>query len=180
MSDKHSLYFIALLPPYDKLKSIQNIKEYVASTYHCKHALKSPPHITIVPPFQYPIEKEKFLYNKIEELNKHLSKTIINIHIDGYAIFLPKVIFINVLMSPELVKLYNQVNDFVKTELKIYKDLPPRPFHPHITIAFKDIKKTLVQDILKDLQEKFPIQDSFSVNKITLLKHNGKYWEIAT
>jgi len=27
MSDKHSLYFIALLPPHDKLKSIQNIKE---------------------------------------------------------------------------------------------------------------------------------------------------------
>jgi len=178
MPDKHTIYFIALLPPQDKLETIQKIKEYVASNYNCKHALKSPPHITIVPPFQYPIKKEKFLYNKIEELNKHLNEIIINISVDGYAIFLPKVIFINVLKNIELEILHNKVNDFVKKELKVFKDLDSRPFHPHITIAFRDIKKSLVQDALKDLQEKFPIKDTFSVNKITLLKHNGKYWEI--
>ena len=46
-----SLYFIAIIPP-DPIKSkIENIKLEFSKKYKTLHALKSPPHITLHPPF---------------------------------------------------------------------------------------------------------------------------------
>lgn len=176
MEKQSSLYFLALIPPKHISDKIHAIKLYVAEKHNCKHALKSPPHITLEPPFHYPLHKENFLLQKISELNKSLSDTDIPVELNGYDVFLPKVVFINVIQNSLLTNVYNHVHSFVKTELKVVKDLPPRPFHPHITIAFRDVKKHLVTQILEDVKQNFPIKETFCTHTIALLKYGEHQW----
>ncbi|GIV27078.1 MAG: hypothetical protein KatS3mg027_0892 [Bacteroidia bacterium] len=173
-----ALYFLAIVPPPELSQKIHQIKNYIAQKYNCKHALKSPPHITIEPPFRFPPAKEALLIQNINHLNQQLQSLSTTIYIKDYDVFLPKVVFIKVLDNPELHQIYKYTHHFVKSQLKIIKDLPPRPFHPHITIAFRDVKKQYTLTILEELKTNFPIQDSFQFQKLFLLKHNGQYWEV--
>lgn len=173
-----SLYFLALIPPGEVFEQINIIRQYVAAKYNCKQALKSPPHITIEPPFKYAKVKEDYLFDKLEQLNKSLPHKTIPIELMNYDIFPPRVIFIDVINNPILTETYQFVHSFVKNHLGIVKDLPPRPFHPHITIAFRDVKEYLCTCIMEDIQMHFPIHIQFTVRKITMLRYNNNQWNI--
>ena len=49
--DGNSLYFIGLIPDGDLRRQLHELKQDISIRYHTYHALKSPPHITLVPPF---------------------------------------------------------------------------------------------------------------------------------
>jgi 2'-5' RNA ligase len=49
---EEKLYFIAIIPPQPYKEKIAGIKQSFAEIYHVSHALKSPPHITLIPPFK--------------------------------------------------------------------------------------------------------------------------------
>ena len=51
------LYFIGILPPEDIKKKITDIKHVVARKFGSKHALNSPPHITLRMPFKWKDKK---------------------------------------------------------------------------------------------------------------------------
>jgi 2'-5' RNA ligase len=51
------------------------------------------------------------------------------------------------------------------------------PFHPHLTVAFRDLKKPNYQLAWEEFKSK-NFQAEFIADKITLLKHTGKVWEI--
>jgi len=51
---KAPLFFVALLPPEDLQREISAFKKHIANTWGACHALKSPPHITLQPPFDWP------------------------------------------------------------------------------------------------------------------------------
>lgn len=176
--NSQNLYFIAIIPPPPLFNKIQFIKEYIAQKYECKQALKSPPHITLVPPFKYKEKKELLLVKAIEQFNQQQKNSPLNIKLDNFDVFLPKVIYINVIPSFELVMCHQNILKMTKVKLKIIKDKDPRPFHPHITIAFRDVKKNILSLIIEDLKEHFVIEDNFICTQISLLKHNGIKWEI--
>jgi 2'-5' RNA ligase len=55
-----------------------------------------------------------------------------------------------------------------------YKD---QPFHPHLTLAFRDLKKPAFYKAWQEFKEK-KCEATFSVTEIVLLKHNGKIWNV--
>ena len=50
------------------------------------------------------------------------------------------------------------------------------PYHPHMTVAFRDLKKELFTLAWDEFESK-QYAPSFEVNTITLLKHDGKEWK---
>ncbi len=174
MKSSH-LYFIALIPPHYVRDTIQEIKNYISGKYHSKKALQSPPHITLVSPFYYSIQQEKFLIEKIQSFPMPQNITIT---INNYNTFQPAVVFIHVEKNDVLEKLHAQLNVYTQTILNITNKSKHSSFHPHITVAFKDIDQSTCTLILQDLQQNFPIKETFQVNKLSLLKHNGNFWEI--
>jgi 2'-5' RNA ligase len=169
-------FFIALLPP-DEVQEVANkIKEDFAQTYHSKAAKKSPPHITLQPPFEWENHQLEFL---IEALN-HFSKTqtVIPISLEGFGAFKPRVIYINVIFHPALISLQKELSDYLKTNCNIIHPVAnSRPFHPHLTVAFRDLKKSAFQAAWKIYQHQ-SISFQFTVSHLTLLLHNGQRWEI--
>ena len=170
------LFFIALLPPPDVQKYATEIKQHFANVYQSKAALKSPPHITLQPPFFWDI-------NNLITLEKVLQKFVNNysqipIELDGFAAFKPRVIYINVTKTAKLLAVQKELNIWLESSLQIVdKKSKTRPFCPHLTVGFKDLSKTNFYRAWDEFKQK-KVYFNFNVNQLTLLSHNGKQWEI--
>lgn len=168
------LYFIALIPPSPVLEEVQALKEYFRDHYHSKAALKSPPHITLHMPFEWKVAKEEKLVNALQEFS--IARKEFTISLSNFSCFEPKVIFLDVRPSDLLVSLQTELHRFCKIKLNLfnaqYRDLP---FHPHLTLAFRDLKKEAFANAWAEFREKKYSAD-FLVNKIILLKHTGNHW----
>ena len=169
-------YFIAIVPPSPIYEEALQQKEYFKAKYNSKASLNSPPHITLHMPFRW-VEKDE--NELLEELSQFANLfTAFSINLNGFSSFPPRVIFINVESTPELEKLQRELHRYVKRRLNLfnanYKELP---FHPHLTLAFRDLKKPNYQKAWEEFVNK-NYQASFIANKITLLKHSGTVWEV--
>jgi 2'-5' RNA ligase len=176
MVSSRSLFFIALLPPVSIQEEVNQIKQYFSDRYASSHAQKSPPHITLQPPFEWNRESVEVLEECLSEFVS--DRTEVPITLSGFAAFPPRVIFVNVLKTPELLNLQADLANNLKSTLGIVDEkFPGRPFAPHMTVAFKDLTKQNFQAAWPVFQNK-PFQSEFIVNQLTLLIHCNGRWNI--
>ena len=174
--DTISLYFIAVVPAEKIKHQVTSLKNAFSEQYHSKHALNSPPHITLTPPFSLNRELERRLSIELCGLNR--GKEPFNVSLDGFGVFPPHVIYLNIIKN-EILDLYQKkLSDHLYNQMKIGK-ISKKPFTPHMTIAFRDLKPPMFYKAWEKYEyEKF--QGSFEVNSIFLLRHNGKIWDIVS
>jgi len=170
------LYFIAIVPPSPIYEEAFEQKLYFKTKYNSKASLNSPPHITLHMPFKW-VEKNE------DEIVSHLTtfaheNASVAIKLNGFSSFPPRVIFINVEITSELERLQKNLTRYFKRQLNLfnanYKELP---FHPHLTLAFRDLKKPNYQKAWEEFVSK-NYQATFLASKIALLKHSGAVWEV--
>ena len=173
--DNLSLYFIAIIPKDPLQSKLMELKQWVFKGVGSKGALRSPAHITLLMPFKWKQEKESLLFESIDKLAYSIAP--FNIELFNYNCFEPRVIYVNVKNSDILTEAKNEVVKMAKQELKLtfLKDL--RVFHPHITIAFRDLKKPQFYELWEQLKEK-EFEADFEASSLALLKHNGKRWDV--
>lgn len=178
MKTSEKLFFIALLPPQAIQNQITDIKQYFAQTYNSCHALKSPPHITLQPPFQWLIED-------LPTLEQHLTTFALNqaslpITLSGFSSFPPRVIFVDVIKTPQLINLQQQLMDNLEQQLNIVHEVSKkRSFSPHVTVAFKDLSPTAFKAAWLEFAQR-QIYFEFIVPQLTLLMYDGQTWNIKT
>lgn len=171
------LYFVALVPDEPLFSEIVNVKDEVAEKYNSRAALKSPPHITLYMPFRWHENREDELSGVLRDIASETEPFTISLN--GFSCFKPRVIYINPLENEELNKLQKKVIISFKRRLKLFdKGFEERPFKPHITIAFRDLKKPLFFKAWNEDFKERRFSAEFEVKKISLLKHNGKVWEV--
>ncbi len=170
------LYFIALLPSTDIHKMAQEWKEEFAQRYDSHAALKSPPHITLHMPFRWKERKE----GKLEQvLTSFATDTAApTLRFDGFGAFPPRVIYIHVAPDAALMALQAALHRKMKRSLYLFNaDYRSRPFKPHLTLAFRDLKKEYFEAAWSRLGGR-PFSATCTVPCLSLLKHNGKHWEV--
>ena len=176
MAKTKPLFFIALLPPEDVRQIVTDIKQHIAQVYNSKAALKSPPHITLQPPFEWELEDLPELEAKLGEFSQ--TQTPIPIILDGFAAFKPRVIYINVLKNAELLTIHKRLTKYLETSLNIVQQVSKnRPFSPHLTVGFRDLTKPNCYQAWSEFEHR-QLRFEFSISHLTLLHHNGKCWEI--
>jgi 2'-5' RNA ligase len=172
------LFFIALLPPQPIQEEVDQIRQMFADRYASRAALKSPPHITLYPPFPWSLAE-------VERLESSLAKFAIaqrpcSITLDGFGAFAPRVIYLHVVKTPELADLQQALKEAFTTNLNlVIPDNQQRPFTPHMTVAFRDLSPPNFKLGWAEVQSR-SIHYTFAVTHLTLLKHNGQCWEIHT
>ena len=168
------LYFIAIVPPEPFREKAWKLKEHFRDRYNSKASLNSPPHITLFPPFKLARE-EKELVSALEEQAKQFHPFMVSL--ENFGAFPPRVIYIDVLPQPEMEKLQQAIKElipqFAQPDPKVNND---RPFHPHMTLAFRDLSKEQFRKAWKEFNEE-ELSYSWEVESFTLLRHNGKHWE---
>ena len=169
------LFFVALIPPAAIVAEVTAIKEEMAARYDSSHALKSPPHITLHMPFKWRVDR-------LAQLEAGMTKAAegrqpLEIGLRDFACFAPRVIYVDVALSDALHTLRREVVRTMRRELKLlnadYKDLP---FHPHMTVAFRDLSKVRFAEAWEDFAQRSYRAD-FTVDSLCLLRHTGQHWE---
>lgn len=169
-------FFIALLPPPDIQDYVNQIKQYFAERYGSRAAQKSPPHITLQPPFEW-------LEEEVPALKQCLSTFVNNrepvrVTLSGFAAFPPRVIYINVLKTEELLSLQTDLMAHLETILGIVDPVSKsREFSPHLTVAFRDLKQQNFKTAWAEFQQQ-QLQFEFIADYLTLLLHDGKRWNV--
>lgn len=171
---KTSLYYLAILPNSKISTEITAFKQYATVHFNTNRALRSPPHITLIPPFRWPEGQIYAIANTLKSFAKQ--KHIFELPLKDFEAFLPRVIFIQPEKHPQLIQLQSDLKISLEEQNNlIYQDI--FGFHPHITVAFKDLKEDIFPIAWKYFKQLSYFR-TFTVDNITLLKHNGKVWEI--
>lgn len=174
--EKLKQYFIALVPPSPLYDDALRFKNYFRDQYNSKASLNSPPHITLHMPFRWKEAKEKDLVDALTRFAR--GRESFKVQLLNFNAFAPRVIFIDVVTSEQLNSLSKELHRFCKRELNLfnaaYKD---QAFHPHMTLAFRDLKKPMFVRAWEEFQER-KFSAAFDVENIVLLKHNGKVWDV--
>jgi 2'-5' RNA ligase len=177
MSSRQQLFFIALLPSAEVQTKVREIQQYCAEVYHSRAALKSPPHITLQPPFKWSLDDYSRLMEHLQQFV--LTQLPIPMILDSFAAFKPRVIYIKVIKTPALLAIYKNILAYLESNLNIVDPLAKtRPFAPHLTVAFRDLTKPNFYQAWSEFADK-SLYFEFIIPQLTLLQHNGKQWEIA-
>ena len=168
------MYFIAIVLPDELNKKVLKWKNFMHEKFGCNVGLKSPAHITLVPPFWMREETEQTLTADIDALGSYVQPFIIVTK--NFSAFKPTTIYVDVVVDEKLTSLKSAVDNFFsKADYKI--KIEGRPFHPHITIATRDLRK-------KDFHEAWTLfetkkfQSGWEANALSLLRHNSKNWDV--
>ena len=176
MKKDHRLYFFALVPPKEIQATVTEIKKDFKDRFHAEHALKSPPHITLIPPFEFLNSEEKKLIKNLESFA--LKESTFMQELENFGTFPPKVIYIKVLKSEFLLGLYNRFRKFMELKMGFGNISYNRgKFIPHMTVAFRDLTRENFY-LAKSEYVKKRISFNYLVRGISLLRHNGQYWDI--
>lgn len=170
------LYFIAIVAP-DKINDqVLVYKKYMEQHYGCKVALRSPAHITLAPPFSMKAENEDELSKYLQQFSS--TQKSFSIRVNNFDNFKPRVLFLHVEPDGPLLKLKEELDEYLLSLKKFPVKKEERPFHPHITIANRDLHK---KDFPKawDYFQNLSYSITFTADSISLLKHNNISWDIA-
>lgn len=170
-----SRFFIALIPPNYILEHVNQVMHYFADNYNSRGALRSPPHITLQPPF-------KWDEANITKLEQHLtnfasSRTLVPVTLNQYGAFPPRVIYIDVLNTPELIALQSDLITYMESIGICDPNAKTRPFVPHMTVAYRDLTKQNFKVAWQEFEHR-QVNFEFGADNICLLLHDGQRWNV--
>jgi len=175
MKAHQQLYFIAIIPPAPIFDQAKTWKEYFAEKYQSKAALKSPPHITLHMPFKLNEDREGQLLDVLNQVASKMQP--FEVALSNFGHFGQRTIFIGVDENERMHELFKNLMKSMKIHFNIFNaDYKNRGFNPHLTLAFRDLKKALFNKAWLEFEHKI-YQAQFMAERFILLKHNGKFWE---
>ncbi len=136
--------------------------------------MRCQPHITLHMPFR--LNAKKF-----ETLNQGLqtffsAQKPFQLGLKGFGCFAPRVIYIDVPDNSALNQLQKGIGSFVRKWNLSSSTRKNQGFVPHVTIAFRDLKRSLFDDAWGTFQDR-QFDASITVESVHLLKHDGVRWQ---
>ncbi|HEY0059946.1 MAG TPA: 2'-5' RNA ligase family protein [Flavisolibacter sp.] len=170
-----TLYFTALVLPESLNARILPLKQYMYAEYGCRVGLNSPAHITLLPPFKMDRSMEVELVRSIDEVSVSLQP--FDVKTANFSAFPPRTLFIDVEVSPSLKKVKAASDHYFSTHPMLKVKIDTRPFHPHITIATRDLNKKDFSAAWEHFRDK-PFGEVWTATGISILRHNTKNWDV--
>lgn len=163
-----------VLPPALN-EEILKLKKWAHEHWGCKVGLKSPAHITLLPPFWMPENLQEDLIRHMENLYHPMPPFIIRTA--NFSAFKPRTIFIDVVVDDQLQHLKKTTDAYFKKQPQYGAKIDTRPFHPHITIATRDLRKSAFAEAWPQVADR-SFQETFMAEGVSLLRHNGQLWQV--
>jgi len=169
------LYLIALVPHEELRADVRKLKQEIKDRFDASHALKAPAHITLQMPFRRDEEFEETLTVELEQFAAR--QETFEVKINGFDAFPPRVLFLKIENHQPIAVLHADLQPVLKENLGFSdKEIMDR-FHPHMTIATRDLSKKMFHKAWPEFKER-TFRASFTADSLHLLKHNGKHWNL--
>ena len=95
--------------------------------------------------------------------------------VKGVDTFGKRVIFLDIKAEQDLYTFQSDLKKFLKTQVHLPDELSDRNYHPHMTVAFKDLKRQIFEAVFQEVKEA-KLESEFQISELTLLKRlNGKW-----
>ena len=169
------MYFLAILTPPEVNHKVLEWKYYMREHFGCVVAMKSPAHITLISPFWMNEEMENELGEDVQTFSA--TQKAFKIELKDFDAFRPKVIFLHVKPSDKLAAFRSAIEVHLLSHQKYPIRKEERTFHPHVTIANRDLMRKDFPEAFKHFS-KIAYTQTFFANDIALLKHNGGEWNV--
>lgn len=169
------MYYMAIVLPEELNKEVLSYKQYMLDKYNCKVGLKSPAHITIIPPYWMHRDLEPQLLNSLDVLCQQ--ESTFPIATKNFSAFKPRTIFIDVQVDEKLQRFKKTVDRFFLEHKEYGAKVDTRPFHPHITIATRDLYKKSFAEAWAYFETK-EFDTLFTAVGLSTLHHNGRNWDV--
>jgi 2'-5' RNA ligase len=176
---KENIYFIAIIPPKEISDEITEFKIDFKTRFSSSAALKTIPHITLKAPFKLTSGEHEPLLEWFRRLPVTVSPFPMEIR--DFGTFDSKhkpVIFVHPVINDALHSLHKEILGSFRTaytEVGIMKN--ELDFHPHITIAYRDLEPENYAMAWREYQSK-RYEAAFIVNSFHLLQHDSKKWNV--
>jgi 2'-5' RNA ligase len=171
-----SLYYIAVVCPEPIETRVKAMKDHMFREYGCIAASKSPAHLTIVPPFRAENDIEPALLDFLSAFN--IGIVPFNLQLKNYGHFDNRVLYVDVVSNDDLMQLEKEcMQEFSNQFQSIIFGMKPA-FHPHVTIATRDIPEGKLLEAKDFFEKEHPFEDSFEVASLRLLRLVDGTWHI--
>ena len=151
------------------------IQQYFADHYASRGAKKSPPHITLQPPFKWATEQVPVLKQCLSNFAN--SREAVPVTLSGFGAFPPRVIYINVVRTQELLTLQTDLISYLDGLRIIDQASKVRAFAPHMTVAFRDLTRQNFKVAWPEFQQR-SLHFEFTATQLTLLIHDRQRWNV--
>jgi 2'-5' RNA ligase len=169
------MYYAALVLPPELNALIQPLKEWMRDRFACTVGLKSPAHITLLPPFWMNPELETGFRNDMDAFAASCAP--IDICTKDFSAFRPRTLFIDLVVDEPLRQLKHACDDWFRSRTQYGIKIETRPFHPHITIATRDLSKSAFAEAWAHFEKK-DFRECWTADAVSILKHNGRGWDV--
>jgi 2'-5' RNA ligase len=168
-------YFVAIILRDQALAQAEDVKRQLFDKFGVKGALRSPAHITLHRPFEWNEEKEPLLREKLRSFK---ADGPLDIKLEGCDAFSKRVIFFAVQADERLSQLHHSFKSFARRELRLLNEWEDeRGFHPHVTVAFRDLKTKNFQQVW-DFVKTIEFSHKMRVSGFSLLRLEQKWEEL--
>lgn len=164
-------YFIAITIPEPFNTEIEKLKRNISEEYGSKSVLKSPAHITIIPPFFWGNEEG------LMTIVKEFSFPSFELKLRNFGFFDLGVVFIDVEENEQLFRLHQTFNALFFETYSSLKRKTLFPFQPHVTVGNRDWKWAEFTRCWADIKEK-KYEAAFPYLKLSLLKNINGLWKV--
>ncbi len=168
-------YFVAIVPEGEVQEKATDLKLQLKENFGLKYALKSPAHITLQMPFVWNEAKEHRLISTLEGFFKDQLSVALDLR--GIGNFGSRVLYVKVRKQPRLHKLQDELAKFCRRQLNLVSELSDHAYHPHMTLAIKDLKNRLFDEYY-DYLVSIGFKARIMVNEVALLKRENGRWVI--
>ncbi|WP_256009478.1 2'-5' RNA ligase family protein [Desertivirga xinjiangensis] len=173
-----SLYLTAILPPTALSEEIDDIRKEISARFNVFSALKPPVHITLFRPLNVETSLEKHLIKWLKPIT--LLHKPFAIELENFDSFNNKTLFVHCIKNPLLQALQKDISGIFNTNKVCREELSGNNrFHPHITVAFRDVKPEVFDQLWLEFKNR-KLKRSFIADRVSLLKHDGRKWNLMT
>lgn len=169
-----SLRLIALLPPDPLSALVRTEQERIAATWGPHHALRTPPHITIIPPIEIPADE----IDDLEQIAVEIARdhSAFSLRLRGYGAFPPRVVFMKPMPSEALDNLYRDWRTRLEEKMpSILARYPEKPYRPHMTLAHRDVTDDQFHEMWMHYGER-RLDITFKVKAFSILDGTPTGW----
>ena len=106
------LKLIAVVLPEPLFSYVKEQQNFIADTWGCCKALRTPPHITLIPPMSLKAEEILILESILSKIAEKNSRFVLDVN--EYEAFRPRVVYLNTTLPKELSKLYSDLRNTIE------------------------------------------------------------------
>lgn len=173
MPELTTRFFVALMLPPEVEDYANRVIAELGDRYRTRTA-KAAPHITLQAPFRWPHEPDALNTLSTELKAIAAQQPPVPIILDGFSAFQPRVLYINVAKTPELLSLQSALAAHLQPLNIIDPKAKSRSFSPHVTVASRNLSPGLFRRIWADLRER-PAHFEFTCDRLTLLIYRDRW-----